>query len=95
MACALYDDAQSAVKGWIAEIQIMEDRPLLIRAENLAAQGSLSAAIDIAAQIGPDRALYAEARTSICHLGPRAGVYLVVAGTPRLAALATAMKAAV
>jgi len=62
---ALYDDAQSAVKGWIAEIQIMEDRPLLIRAENLAAQGSLSAAIDIAAQIGPDRALYAEARTSI------------------------------
>lgn len=62
---ALYKDAQSSVKGWVAQIQTNEDRPLLIRAEDLAAQGSLSAAIDVAAQIAPGRALYDEASTSI------------------------------
>ncbi len=62
---ALYEDAQTSVKGWVAEIQTIEDRPLLIRAQNLAARGSLSTAIDVAAQIAPGRALYEEASTSI------------------------------
>ena len=62
---ALHDEAQTAVKGWVAAIQIAEDRPLLVRAENLAAVGSLSRAIEVAAQIGPGRALSDEAQTSI------------------------------
>ena len=62
---ALYDDAQSAIQDWTNELQIIEDRPILARAENLAAIGSLTAAIDTAAQIAPGRALYGEARTSI------------------------------
>ena len=62
---ALYAAAQSAIKNWTEEKQTIEDRPILIRAQNLAAIGSLSAAIDVAAQIGPGRALYEEARTSI------------------------------
>lgn len=62
---ALRDEAQEAVKGWVAEIQIIEDTPLLVRAENLAARGSLTAAIETAAQIWPGRALYPEASASI------------------------------
>ncbi|NJM95884.1 MAG: hypothetical protein HC800_00520 [Phormidesmis sp. RL_2_1] len=62
---ALYDEAQASIKAWTTEIQTIEDRPILIRAENLAAIGSLSAAIDTAAQIAPGRALYGEARVSI------------------------------
>ncbi len=62
---ALRDDAQAAIKGWVTEIQIAEDTPLLVRAENLAARGSLSAAIETAALIGPGRALYPEASASI------------------------------
>ena len=62
---ALHDDALLAIKGWTEEVEIIEDTPILLRAESYAAQGSLSAAIDVAAQIAPGRALYQEARTSI------------------------------
>ncbi|MEL6260254.1 MAG: hypothetical protein AAFR12_04235 [Cyanobacteria bacterium J06626_6] len=62
---ALYAEAQTAVEDWTEELQIIEDRPILIEAQNLAAIGSLSAAIDVAAQIAPGRALYGEARASI------------------------------
>ncbi len=62
---ALYDEAQAKIKDWTAEIQTAEDRPILTRAEDLAANGSLTAAIDTAAQIAPGRSLYDEARTSI------------------------------
>ncbi|MFK8183077.1 MAG: hypothetical protein AB8B99_06855 [Phormidesmis sp.] len=62
---ALHDEAKVAIKGWVDTIQIAEDRPLLIRAENLAARGSLTAAIEVASQIWPGRALYDEAITSI------------------------------
>ncbi len=62
---ALYDEAQAKIKDWTAEIQTAEDRPILMRAQNLAARGSLTAAIDTAAQIAPGRSLYGEARTSI------------------------------
>ena len=62
---ALYDTAQAAVAKWTTEAEIIEDRPILIRAENLAAIDHLSAAIDVASQISPDRALYSEALSSI------------------------------
>jgi len=62
---ALYADAQTTVKKWTEELQIIEDRPILIRAENFAARGRLSDAIGVAAQIVPGRALYSEARASI------------------------------
>ncbi|MGB7488215.1 MAG: hypothetical protein WA901_18635, partial [Phormidesmis sp.] len=62
---ALYASAQTTIKDWTEELQIIEDRPILIAAENLAAQGSLSAAIGVAAQITPGRALYDEALASI------------------------------
>jgi uncharacterized protein (UPF0548 family) len=66
---ALYAEAQSAIWSWRAEqiriAQIAEDQPILNRARSLAANGSLSAAIDVAAQIGYGRALYYEAQGSI------------------------------
>lgn len=62
---ALYKETQVAIKGWVAEIQTIEDTPILIQAENYAARGSLSAAIDTAAQIGSGRALSDEASASI------------------------------
>ena len=62
---ALHDEAKAAIEGWVDEIQIAEDRPLLARAESLAARGSLTAAIDLASQIWPGRALYPEASASI------------------------------
>ncbi|MEL6815398.1 MAG: hypothetical protein AAFP03_11360 [Cyanobacteria bacterium J06598_3] len=62
---ALHDDAQLAIKGWVEEIQTIEDRPILIRAENLAARGRLTEAIETAAQIGPGRALSQDADVSI------------------------------
>ena len=62
---ALHDDALLAIKTWTEEVEIIEDTPILLRAESYAARGSLSAAIDVAAQIAPGRALYQEARTSI------------------------------
>ncbi len=62
---ALYASAQTTIKDWTEALQIIEDRPILIRAENLAARGSLSAAIGVAAQIAPGRALYDEALASI------------------------------
>lgn len=62
---ALYDQAQTKIKDWTAEIQTAEDRPILTQAEGLAANGSLTAAIDTAAQIAPGRSLYGEARSSI------------------------------
>jgi hypothetical protein len=62
---ALYSRAQRLVKEWTATIQIAEDKPILDEAKDLAYGGSLSAAINLASQIGPGRALYNEARTAI------------------------------
>ncbi|MGD1895332.1 MAG: hypothetical protein ACFB16_00090 [Phormidesmis sp.] len=62
---ALYADAQTTIKKWTEELQIIEDRPILIAAENAAARGRLTEAIGIAAQIAPGRALYSDARASI------------------------------
>ncbi len=64
---ALYDQAQTAIQGWTAQIQVAEDRPILVEARELAYRGSLTAAIDRASQIAPGRALYGEARSAIAN----------------------------
>jgi len=61
----LYAEAQSNISQWVAEQQIAQDRPLLNEASNLAAQGSLGAAINVASQIASNRALYSEAQDAI------------------------------
>ncbi|HLO46862.1 MAG TPA: hypothetical protein VK211_00320, partial [Kamptonema sp.] len=45
---ALYAEAQNNVSQWVAQLQILEDRPILNQASELAAQGSLGSAISIA-----------------------------------------------
>jgi len=64
---ALYLDAQTAIKGWTAQVQTAEDRPILNQANVLADQGSLSAAINLASQIGDGRALSGEAKMAIAR----------------------------
>ncbi|MDY6802550.1 MAG: hypothetical protein SXA11_01920 [Cyanobacteriota bacterium] len=62
---ALYAEAQQEIDKWITEQQIAQDQPILNRAYNLAAQGSLTAAINTAYQISYGRALYYEAQGAI------------------------------
>ncbi|MEB3341031.1 hypothetical protein [Okeania sp.] len=62
---ALYGEAQDEIYKWNTELQIAQDRPILNTAYSLANQGSLSAAINKAYQIGYGRALYYEAQDAI------------------------------
>ncbi|HEY9738078.1 MAG TPA: hypothetical protein V6D06_17420 [Trichocoleus sp.] len=62
---ALYARAQTLIEDWTRTLQIREDQPILNKAKDLAYQGSLSAAISVASQIGPGRALYPEAKRAI------------------------------
>ncbi len=62
---ALYHEAQTAISSWLYDIQIAEDQPLLDRAYTLAAAGKTAAAINLASQIRPGRALYGEAQGAI------------------------------
>ncbi|NJL86565.1 MAG: hypothetical protein HC886_12250 [Leptolyngbyaceae cyanobacterium SM1_1_3] len=64
---ALYEQAQTAIQNWTGQIQVAEDRPILAEAKELAYQGSLTAAINLASQIGSERALYPEARSAITN----------------------------
>ncbi len=59
---ALYAEAQDLIGGWVYQIQIIEDRPILAQASGLASQGYLTRAIDLASSIAPNRALYGEAQ---------------------------------
>jgi hypothetical protein len=61
----LYAKAQENVDQWVGELQVAQDRPILDRAAELASQGSLGAAIDVASQIGYGRALHSEAAGAI------------------------------
>jgi hypothetical protein len=61
----LRTEAQSLIAGWTAQIQTLQDRPILIRAQTLADEGRLQEAIQVAAAIQEGRALYPEARRSI------------------------------
>jgi hypothetical protein len=62
---ALSKDAQALAQEWTIQVQTTEDRPILDQANVLADQGSLGSAINQAAQIAPDRALYPEAQAAI------------------------------
>jgi hypothetical protein len=62
---ALFEQAQTMIKEWTQTLQIQEDSPILERAKSLAYRGSLTEAINTAAQIAPGRALYGEARNAI------------------------------
>ncbi len=64
---ALHGRAQTLIQDWTTEIQIAEDRPILDRAKDLAYAGSLTAAINLASQIAPGRALHPEARSAIAQ----------------------------
>ncbi|OKH40778.1 hypothetical protein NIES2119_00215 [[Phormidium ambiguum] IAM M-71] len=61
-------EAKQQIATWVAQIQTIEDRPLLSRAEQVASIGdptSLAAAVNEAAKIGRGRALYSEAQRKI------------------------------
>jgi len=63
-----YAEAQQAIATWRQQVEVLEDRPYLTRAMNLAERGdrdSLQAAISEASLIPPGRALYGEARNRI------------------------------
>ncbi|WNZ22978.1 chromosome segregation ATPase [Leptolyngbya sp. NK1-12] len=62
---SLYDQASRRIDEWTAEMQRLQDQPLLDRARQLASGGDLEAAIDVARQIGYGRNLYNEAQTEV------------------------------
>lgn len=65
MGRALRRDAELAIAQWSQQIQVIEDKPLLDRAQTLAQQGKLSQAIVAAGNIQAGRALYDQAQTAI------------------------------
>lgn len=61
-------EAKTEIGRWTAQIQTIEDRPYLNRADQMAVMGdetSLQAAIEEARQIGQGRALYGEAQEKV------------------------------
>jgi hypothetical protein len=62
---SLYRQAQDDIYKWVAEIQSVEDQPILNEAKALAQEGRLSEAIATASRIGYGRALYNEAQDRI------------------------------
>ena len=61
----LYSEAQNYTRTWRANIQRVEDRPILDEAESLANVNNYSAAIEIARKIASGRALYPDAQSRI------------------------------
>jgi hypothetical protein len=61
----LQNTAQALVAEWSNAVERVEDKPILDQARALAQKGDLSGAIRIAEKIGPDRALYGEAKDEI------------------------------
>lgn len=68
---ALYPEAQATIAEWTRQIQLTEDQPILAAARALASQNDWGAAIDVAYQIAPGRALYNEAQKSIADWSTR------------------------
>lgn len=68
---ALYPEAQAAIAEWTRQIQLTEDQPILAEARMLASQNRWGAAMDVAYQIAPGRALYNEAQKSIADWAAR------------------------
>lgn len=61
----LSSDARRRIREWTAQVQQIQDQPILDRARQLADAGSLQEAIDTAEQIRSGRSLYSEAQTSL------------------------------
>ena len=61
----LYGEAQNYARTWRANIQRVEDRPILDEAESFANVDNYPAAIETAKRIGSGRALYSEAQSRI------------------------------
>ncbi|EKQ69262.1 hypothetical protein OsccyDRAFT_1887 [Leptolyngbyaceae cyanobacterium JSC-12] len=61
----LHPEAQAAILRWTKMIQTAEDQPILNEARVLANQGNVGAAIGVAYQIAPGRALYEAAQKEI------------------------------
>ncbi len=85
---ALYAEAQRQKFGWIAQVQTLEDQPILRQAKSQADSGQLSQAIQTARKIGSNRALYAEAQRSIGGWGDQLQAIADRATMERAAALA-------
>ncbi|WP_341733436.1 hypothetical protein [Microcoleus sp. EPA2] len=62
---ALYGEAQTKIQAWIDRRQRLVDQPFLDRAQQLAANGYLTEAIEMARRIRPGRVLYEQARSNI------------------------------
>ncbi|MDV2999845.1 MAG: hypothetical protein N5P05_001451 [Chroococcopsis gigantea SAG 12.99] len=63
-----YNEAQGEINRWVAQIQVIEDKPFLDQARESALPGdidSLKSAINTANKIGPNRALYSEAQRDV------------------------------
>ncbi|MBE9042999.1 chromosome segregation ATPase [Pleurocapsales cyanobacterium LEGE 10410] len=61
----LYNEAQQYARTWRANIERVQDRPILDRAQSLANLNNYLAAIDTAEEIRSGRALYPEAQSKI------------------------------
>jgi len=64
---ALYKEAQNHIAKWQAQIETIEDQPILDRAISLAGTKDYTMAIETAKQIFSDRPLYKEAKQKIKH----------------------------
>jgi len=62
---ALSQEAQSDIVNWTAQIQTIEDKPILDEAKAIATSGKWGQAIQIASRVQPGRALYGDARSLI------------------------------
>ncbi|HEY9768314.1 MAG TPA: chromosome segregation ATPase [Coleofasciculaceae cyanobacterium] len=63
----LYPEAQEEVRSWRANIQRVEDQPILDEAESFANLNNYAAAIETARKIGSGRALSSEAQNKIAR----------------------------
>ena len=64
---ALHPEAQKLIGEWTTQKQVGEDQPILNQATTLANQGRYGEAINLAYQIGYDRALYNDAQNAIAR----------------------------
>ncbi len=62
---ALYREAQNQIGKWRYTIETTEDNPILLQAETAARRGDFRAAIAIARQISPGRALYSRSQNRV------------------------------
>jgi hypothetical protein len=62
---ALYQEAQSKIQKWTAQIQQIQDQPILDQAREYASAGDLRSAINLAQQIQSGRSLYTTAQSDV------------------------------